>query len=168
MTHPGVAWTGHDGWLRQQKFDSAALQLTYDPAYNTMIAAVDRRGRLDKAITVMAADSPTTVRQWICDAGVIWPTPASRARGSRRTGGCTCGGQVLSPQETIGGRQHRSRSRAGRLVGKEDFKQEDFKQTATNQLWSQPHSMFHSRCLHAELLQNSYRQPRRWRRSPCR
>ena len=57
----GAAWTGvHDVWLRQQKFDSAALQLTYDTAYDTMVAAVDRRGRLDKAIGVMAADSPFT------------------------------------------------------------------------------------------------------------
>lgn len=46
--------------MRQQKFESAALQLTYDTAYDTMIAAVDRRGRLDKAIGVMAADSPFT------------------------------------------------------------------------------------------------------------
>jgi transposase len=57
----GVAWTGvHDVWLRKQKFESAALQLTYDTAYDTMIAAVDRRDRLDKVIAAMAADSPFT------------------------------------------------------------------------------------------------------------
>jgi len=57
----GVAWTGvHDAWLRKQKFESAALQLTFDTAYDTMIAAVDRRDRLDKVIAGMAADSPFT------------------------------------------------------------------------------------------------------------
>src|SRR3954453_7251910 len=57
----GRAWTGaHDVWLRRQRFDSPALQLTYDTAYETMLAAVDRRDRLDRAITVMAADSAFT------------------------------------------------------------------------------------------------------------
>ena len=50
----------HDVWLRKQKFESAALQLTFDTAYDTMIAAVDRRDRLDKVIAAMAADSPFT------------------------------------------------------------------------------------------------------------
>ncbi len=61
MYSGGVAWTGvHDVWLRKQKFESAALQLTYGTAYDTMIAAVDRRDRLDKVIAAMAADSPFT------------------------------------------------------------------------------------------------------------
>jgi transposase len=69
----GKAWTGvHDVWLRSQRFDSAALQLAYDTAYETMLAAVDRRDRLDRAIAVMAADSPFTpvVRRLGCLRGV--------------------------------------------------------------------------------------------------
>jgi transposase len=69
----GKAWTGvHDVWLRRQRFDSPALQLTYDTAYETMLAAVDRRDRLDRAITVMAADSAFTpvVRRLGCLRGV--------------------------------------------------------------------------------------------------
>ena len=47
----GKAWTGvHDRWLRAQTFTSAPLQLTYDTAYETMLAAVERRDRLDQAI----------------------------------------------------------------------------------------------------------------------
>jgi transposase len=69
----GKAWTGvHDVWLRAQRFDSAALQLTYETAYETMLAAVDRRDRLDRAIAVMAADSVFTpvVRRLGCLRGV--------------------------------------------------------------------------------------------------
>lgn len=57
----GKAWTGvHDVWLRQQRFESSALQLTYETVYETMLAAVDRRNRLDEAIAVMAASSQFT------------------------------------------------------------------------------------------------------------
>jgi transposase len=69
----GKAWTGvHDAWLRAQRFDSAALQLTYETAYETMLAAVDRRDRLDQAIASMAADSAFTpvVRRLGCLRGV--------------------------------------------------------------------------------------------------
>jgi len=62
----GKAWTGvHDQWLRRQAFSAAALQLAYDSVYETMLAAVDRRDRLDEAIAAMAADSqytPVTAR----------------------------------------------------------------------------------------------------------
>jgi transposase len=59
--HDGRAWTqAHDRWLRAQHFDLPALQLAYDTAYDTMLAAVDRRDRLDEAITAMAADSVYT------------------------------------------------------------------------------------------------------------
>jgi transposase len=69
----GKAWTGvHDTWLRGQRFDSRALQLTYDTAYESMLAAVDRRDRLDLAIAAMAADSAFTpvVRRLGCLRGV--------------------------------------------------------------------------------------------------
>ena len=57
----GKAWTGvHDTWLRQQRFELLGLQMAYDTAYETMLATVARRERLDKAIAVMAADSPFT------------------------------------------------------------------------------------------------------------
>ncbi len=57
----GKAWTGvHDSWLRQQRFELAGLQMAYDTAYETMLATLARRDRLDKAIAVMAADSPFT------------------------------------------------------------------------------------------------------------
>jgi len=57
----GKAWTGvHDTWLRAQRFDSPVLQLAFDTSYETMLAAVDRRDRLDAAIAAMAADSPFT------------------------------------------------------------------------------------------------------------
>jgi transposase len=69
----GKAWTGvHDRWLRAQRFESAALQLTYDTAYETMLAALDRRDRLDTAIAALAADSGFTpvVRRLGCLRGV--------------------------------------------------------------------------------------------------
>jgi transposase len=57
----GHAWTKvHDTWLRTQHFDAPALQLTYETAYDTMLAAVDRRDRLDVAIAAMATDSDYT------------------------------------------------------------------------------------------------------------
>ena len=57
----GKAWTGvHDTWLRAQRFDSPVLQLAFDTSYETMLAAVDRRDRLDAAIAKMATDSPFT------------------------------------------------------------------------------------------------------------
>jgi len=57
----GKAWTGlHDTWLRQQRFDQPGLQLAYDTAYETVVAILDRRARLDVAIEQMAADSEFT------------------------------------------------------------------------------------------------------------
>ncbi len=37
-------------WLRGQRFSPPGLQLAYDTAYDTVLAAVDRRDRLDAAI----------------------------------------------------------------------------------------------------------------------
>jgi len=57
----GKAWTGaHEHWLRAQRFDSPAVQLAYDTAFDAMLATVDRRNRLDRAIAEMAADSEFT------------------------------------------------------------------------------------------------------------
>jgi transposase len=57
----GTAWIGpHDRWLRSQRFELPGLQLAYDIAYDTMLATLARRDRLDAAITAMATDSEFT------------------------------------------------------------------------------------------------------------
>jgi transposase len=57
----GRAWTGaHDAWLRRQRFDASALQLTYESDYDAVLTVKARRDRLDTAITAMAADSEFT------------------------------------------------------------------------------------------------------------
>jgi transposase len=69
----GQAWTGrHEVWLRSQRFNSAALQVSFDAAFDAMLACVDRRNRLDDAITSMAADSEFTpvVHRLGCIRGV--------------------------------------------------------------------------------------------------
>ncbi len=78
----GKAWTGvHDRWLRQQRFELVGLQLAYESAYETMLATVARRDRLDAAIAVMAADSPFTpvVHRLGCLRGVSTLTAFSLA-----------------------------------------------------------------------------------------
>lgn len=57
----GKAWTGkHELWLRSHTFTTPGRQLAYDAAFDAMVSTVDRRDRLDKAITEMAADSVFT------------------------------------------------------------------------------------------------------------
>ena len=57
----GRAWTGtHDVWLRRQRFDASALQLTYESDYEAVLNVKARRDRLDTAIAAMAADSEFT------------------------------------------------------------------------------------------------------------
>jgi transposase len=57
----GAAWTGkHELWLRAQRFETPGLQLAYDAGFDAMLACVDRRDRLDRAIAAMAADSQFT------------------------------------------------------------------------------------------------------------
>jgi transposase len=57
----GKAWTGkHELWLRSHTFITPGRQLAYDAALEAMISAVDRRQRLDVAITAMASDSVFT------------------------------------------------------------------------------------------------------------
>lgn len=57
----GEAWNGkHERWLRQQRFDNAAHQAAFDAGFDAMLAAVDRRDRLDQAIAEMAAGSEFT------------------------------------------------------------------------------------------------------------
>lgn len=57
----GRPWTGvHHRWLRAQSFSVPGLQLTYDIAYDTLLATLARRDRLDAAIEQMAAGSAFT------------------------------------------------------------------------------------------------------------
>ncbi|EME63127.1 transposase, partial [Rhodococcus ruber BKS 20-38] len=73
----GHAWTKmHDTWLRAQHFDAPGLQLAYDSAYDAMVAAGDRRDRLDAAIAAMAENSDYTsvVTRLGCLRGVGAPT----------------------------------------------------------------------------------------------
>ena len=69
----GQAWTEvHDVWLRRQRFDSPALQMTYESDYDAVLTVKARRDRLDEAIAVMAANSEFTpiVRRLGCLRGV--------------------------------------------------------------------------------------------------
>jgi transposase len=72
----GHAWTGaHDAWLPQigrQRFDSVALQTTFESHYDAVLAVQARRDRLDEAIVAMAADSSFTplVRRLGCLRGI--------------------------------------------------------------------------------------------------
>jgi hypothetical protein len=69
----GRAWTGrHELWLRAQRFDSPALQLSYEAAFDAMLACLDRRNRVDDALTKLAADSEFTpvVHRLGCIRGV--------------------------------------------------------------------------------------------------
>jgi transposase len=69
----GRPWTGaHDTWLRGQRFDQSSRQLAFDTGYETMLLTVQRRDRLDAAITAMAADSEYTavVRRLGCLRGI--------------------------------------------------------------------------------------------------
>jgi transposase len=61
----GKPWTGSHGlWLRAQRcsevFTRPGLGLAFDIAYDTVLATVARRDRLDAAIAAMAADSEFT------------------------------------------------------------------------------------------------------------
>ena len=81
----GEAWTGkHEQWLRRQQFDTAGLQLAYDTAFDAMLATVDRRDRLDRAITEMAASCPFTpvIDRLQCVRGIS--TRVRPGRGDRR------------------------------------------------------------------------------------
>ena len=65
IVYYGGPWTGaHDRWLRDRRRDEvftvAGLGLAFDIAYDTLLATVARRERLDAAITEMAAGSEFT------------------------------------------------------------------------------------------------------------
>jgi transposase len=57
----GDAWTvAHDAWLRRQRFDSHALQTTFESDHDAVLTVKGRRDRLDAAIAEMAANSQFT------------------------------------------------------------------------------------------------------------
>ena len=66
LLRQGIVYSGgkpgpaHELWLRAQRFDNPGLQLSYEAAFDAMLACVDRRDRLDEAITAMAAASEFT------------------------------------------------------------------------------------------------------------
>jgi hypothetical protein len=62
ITYPGKAtWTTrHHDWLRQQRFELRGLQAAFDGAHEAVVAAQDRRDRLDQAILAIAAESEFT------------------------------------------------------------------------------------------------------------
>lgn len=69
----GKAWTAnHEQWLRSHRFIVPGLQLAYDAAFDAMLATVDRRDRLDRAITAMAINSAFTpvVTRLSCVRGI--------------------------------------------------------------------------------------------------
>ncbi|WP_147915652.1 IS110 family transposase [Ruania zhangjianzhongii] len=69
----GRAWTGvHEAWLRRQRFESHALQLTYESDFEAVLTVQARRDRLNEAIAAMAADSEFTpiVRRLGCLRGI--------------------------------------------------------------------------------------------------
>ncbi len=69
----GKAWTGaHELWLARQHFEAPARQLTYASSVEAMHEILDRRDRLDQAITVMAYQSEYTpvVRSLECLRGI--------------------------------------------------------------------------------------------------
>ena len=69
----GAAWTGaHDSWLRAQRFENRATTLAFESDYDTVLTVTARRGRLDKTIEQIAANSEFTpvVRRLACLRGV--------------------------------------------------------------------------------------------------
>ena len=110
----GDTWTrAHMSWLYRQRFDSPALQLAYDLAVETVTETLDRRDRLDKAITKIAYESEYTpvVRALECLRGISTITAFGLAveigdwnRFTGRTIGAYLG---LVPSENSSG-QHRS------------------------------------------------------------
>ncbi len=106
----GKAWTrAHERWLRTHRFDARGLQLAYDTAFDTMLATLDRRARLDTAIAEMAADSVFTpvVNRLGCVRGIATLTAfglATEIGDWHRLDGRTIGAYLgLVPTESSSG-----------------------------------------------------------------
>jgi len=113
----GKAWTGvHQTWLRGQQFTARGIQLAFDADLEAMLLCVDRRDRLDKAITEMAADCEYTalVHRLGCLRGVSTLTAfglAVEVGDWHRFTGATIGAYLgLVPTESSSGGQRRQGS----------------------------------------------------------
>jgi transposase len=118
----GRAWTGaHQVWLRNQRFEQPGLQLAFEADLEAMLLTLDRRNRLDKAITGMALDGEyaTLVHRLGCLRGVSVLTAfglAVEIGDWRRFTGATIGAYLgLVPTESSSGasRQQGSITKTG-------------------------------------------------------
>lgn len=108
----GPTWNGvHEAWLRGQHFGQRGIQLAFDAELEAMLLALDRRGRLDKAITEMAGHSQYTalVHRLGCLRGVSTLTAfglAVEVGDWHRFTGATIGAYLgLVPTESSSGQQ---------------------------------------------------------------
>jgi transposase len=108
----GHPWNGvHEAWLRGQQFTHRGVQLAFDADLEAMLLTLDRRNRLDKAITDMAADCEYTavVHRLGCLRGVSTLTAfglAVEVGDWRRFTGATIGAYLgLVPTESSSGQQ---------------------------------------------------------------
>jgi transposase len=108
----GQAWTGvHETWLRGQQFAQRGIQLAFDADLEAMLLTLDRRHRLDTAITEMASDGEYTaiVRRLGCLRGVATLTAfglAVEVGDWHRFTGATIGAYLgLVPTESSSGQQ---------------------------------------------------------------
>ncbi len=107
--HP---WNGvHETWLRGQRFDQRGIQLAFDADLEAMLLTLDRRDRLDKAITEMATtgEYAAVVRRLGCLRGVSTLTAfglAVEIGDWHRFTGATIGAYLgLVPTESSSGQQ---------------------------------------------------------------
>ena len=110
----GRAWTGeHERWLRTQRFDRPGLQIAFDEAFDTVLAAVARRDRLDAAIADMAATEAwaAVVSRLACVRGIATLTAfglATEIGDWQRFTGAGIGAYLgLVPTETSSGSHRR-------------------------------------------------------------
>jgi transposase len=108
----GHPWNGvHETWLRGQRFGQRGIQLAFDADLEAMLLTLDRRDRLDKAITEMAAtgEYAAVVRRLGCLRGVSTLTAfglAVEIGDWHRFTGATIGAYLgLVPTESSSGQQ---------------------------------------------------------------
>jgi transposase len=108
----GRPWNGvHETWLRGQRFGQRSVQIAFDTELEAMLLVLDRRARLDKAITEMADDGEYTpvVRRLGCLRGVSTLTAfglAVEIGDWHRFTGATIGAYLgLVPTENSSGQQ---------------------------------------------------------------
>jgi transposase len=108
----GPTWNGvHEAWLRGQRFTHRGVQVAFDADLEAMLMTLDRRNRLDKVITEMAADCEYTavVRRLGCLRGVSTLTAfglAVEVGDWHRFTGATIGAYLgLVPTESSSGQQ---------------------------------------------------------------